>query len=540
VKTIGLLNSSLADQPLFDWLSKAFAVRFEERHDRKSDALDAWIMTGFDPAARQAIESTSLPSLLYQSRNATEKEKGAVRLSFCGTGLVPAVFRGREVEQNNLGVLSRLGLAESDAVLASVSADPVWIARQAGGRRIDTVAMSLPPVDASQILFDHFQAVNFARLLPLVDFLRRITEEAQWQKPCRPACFMFDDLNLHAAGYGWLDYTELSRHAARHNYHVSFATVPLDAWYDSRQAVALLAKPQSRLSLLIHGNDHISRELATYPSEEVAIRSLAQGLRRVAALEKRTGAQVARVMAAPHSACTEEVFHVMARLAYEAGCFGHGSLRRYNRQKSWTQSLGAGICTMIGGFPVLPRFRFTPLGRNAVLLAAYLDQPIIPYGHHQDVSGGLGLLDDLADFINSLGDVRWMDMRGVARANFQTRCQNGVLHLRPFPRVFKVQVPPDMDKVAFDCQVYSPATGWQVLLRAPRQPDKTFFVQNGEPFSVPPGSELEVKVMDPNEIDANLVPAPKPQFYPIIRRHLCEARDRIAPAIPVLGRRLFG
>ena len=47
---------------------------------------------------------------------------------------------------------------------------------------------------------------------------------------------------------------------------------------------------------------------------------------------------------------------------------------------------------MVAGLPVISRFRISRECQNAILLAAYLDQPIIPVGHHQDVAGGLDLL----------------------------------------------------------------------------------------------------------------------------------------------------
>ena len=51
---------------------------------------------------------------------------------------------------------------------------------------------------------------------------------------------------------------------------------------------------------------------------------------------------------------------------------------------------------------------------NTVLLAAYLKQAIILYGHHQDLKNGPAVLDKAADFINSLGHpVQWLGLSDI-------------------------------------------------------------------------------------------------------------------------------
>ena len=151
---------------------------------------------------------------------------------------------------------------------------------------------------------------------------------------------MFDDPNLHWPTYGFIDFAQIAAHAQMHNYHVSFATIPLDTWFVHMPTAALFKQHSDRLSLLIHGNDHITEELARDYSEKERSRILLQALGRIGELEHRSGVVVSRVMVAPHGACSEKVLEEMAQLGFESACISSGSLRHYNGQATWLRTIG--------------------------------------------------------------------------------------------------------------------------------------------------------------------------------------------------------
>src|SRR6266480_3662974 len=97
---------------------------------------------------------------------------------------------------------------------------------------------------------------------------------------------MFDDPNLHWRSYGYIHYPELVDHARRHNYHACFATVPMDSWYAHPKTASLFRENRTRVSLLIHGNDHTYYELAVARSDESRQALAAQALRRIERLER--------------------------------------------------------------------------------------------------------------------------------------------------------------------------------------------------------------------------------------------------------------
>ena len=167
-------------------------------------------------------------------------------------------------------------------------------------------------------LCDRLTSGRFAALLPLVEFLRSVSAPSQFSSPRLRAAFVIDDPNLHASSYGYLRFDETRRAAREHGFHVAFATVPLDSWLARRSAAAWFKG--SELSLLVHGNDHIRRELAHDTTPARAVARLAQAQRRIARLERRSRVGVSRVMAPPHGACSRLTMATLPRVGFEALC----------------------------------------------------------------------------------------------------------------------------------------------------------------------------------------------------------------------------
>src|ERR1700730_9950386 len=180
-------------------------------------------------------------------------------------------------------------------------------------------------------------------MLPLLHFLRMLLGPDSWPAPAPRASFIIDDPNLHHRSYGYIDFEKLANHAAAHNYHATIATVPLDAWYFDRKVFDLFQNHKKHISLMMHGVNHVADELARSYQEQDALSLLATGLRRIAALESRSGVSVARLMAAPHGAFSEFIADLMVRLGYEGACVSVGSLLRWNPEKTWPANLGIAV-----------------------------------------------------------------------------------------------------------------------------------------------------------------------------------------------------
>lgn len=404
----------------------------------------------------------------------------------------------------------------------------IWSAACVGGRYHYEVGSGLPALEEGEPLFRSFKEHNFLSLLPLVEWLRNITGIARYRPPFPAACFMIDDPNLHSTRYGHVRFKEIAEDARRWDYHMSFATVPMDLIFARGRAVEIFGGAPDRLSLLMHGNNHVAGELGRDYSPDEREALVSQALTRVQRFEKRTGLTVSRVMAAPHGVCSEAMLETMAGSGIDAACISFGSLYKANRGRGWTLSMGLGPSTSIAGLPVFNRIHLSVEHVNEILICAYLGQPIVPNGHHRDLKDRLELVRSQARIISGLGGVRWASMRDIARAHYLMRIAGDELRIKPLSRHIQIVVPEGIGRVLLEGSVLAPETD---LVRAVLEiegkttsailPDGVIPVQGGDRvlLSIPP----------PLPIDPSRTPRPRTPLGAVLRRIATESADRLRP-----------
>ncbi len=459
------------------------------------------------------------------------------RISFSGSMLAPWSFRNRTVENvlgNPYGPVNGHAGVES---VASIGGVCTWAIGRAHGHLHYDVGTMLPAIPDGTPLFKWLNGGCFIEMLPLIDFLRRITGMSAYSRPRQAACILFDDPNLHAAKYGFVDFRQMVRHARLHDYHAAFATVPLDLYYANRDALELFRSAPERLSLLIHGNNHVANELGTETDDGRRLSIIAQALSRVGRFEERYGLPVSRVMAAPHGVCTEPMFNDMARCGIESGCVSFGSLFKVNRGREWVDTMGTMPATDVAGCPVLNRIALN--NPNAAFLAAYLNQPIIPNGHAGDLKDGLEVLGDIAGTINSLGDIQWGSLQDMARSSYLMKTDGGTLHIRPMSRRIDVRIPPEVHAISLERSEF---------LGGHDRPCPRFAV-NGQAFRdmgeerticVDPGDHVGIAFPSADPVDLSRVSLLRTPLAAILRRLATEAKDRLKPFPLRLQRSLGG
>lgn len=360
-----------------------------------------------------------------------------ISVCFADRPEVPLPFRGRSLTTKAPPRWVGLSLQENEVALAVSDRGPVWTMSHNPIARRFRSGIPLPTITKGRNLIDGFNGDQFIGLLPLMHWLREMCEPGHKQPPLT-ACFIIDDPNLHWPTYGYVHYRELAARAASLKYHVAFATIPLDSWFAHRATVNLFKTNQCNISLAIHGNDHSYCELAKCGTRAERTRILAQAIRRIERLERQTGLHICRVMIPPHGACSEEMLATLPEFGFAAACISHGSLRAHNKNAPWTKTMGYLPYELIGGCPVLPRLPISRNNTNAILLAAYLGQPILVRGHHNDFKNGLDRLDEYAAFINTLGPVTWTDLSALCRMNNLPACERHTLpHESTFPDSFR-------------------------------------------------------------------------------------------------------
>lgn len=516
-------------EPFQPW----FSVQFEVREEDNYDGLDGVIFAYDNLSDRvRSLSSHGHADLhIFASMPADRKQVACLspaRVRISQSPASPSVLRGREFLIRVAADLVGIEPGPDEMVVASADGRPLWVVSRSPGRSCHRVGIPFPILSPNEHFFDYFNEERFIRVLPLIQFLRDVTTDDDWSAPLR-AAMMFDDPNLHWLRYGCIDYEALVASGKKFNYHTTIATVPIDGWFVHNQTAKVFRDNDTCLSLLVHGNSHIRDELAAVSREDLCVSYLSQALRRVKSIERRSGVQVSRVMAAPHGACNEDMMRAMVRLGFEAACISTGSLRKYNYNKPWVRNLGFMMSEMIAGLPVIPRFRLSSECRARILIAAYLRQPIIPVGHHLDLIEGLELLQDTAEFINSFGDVQWMDMQSMARSNFLSRRDGQRLYLRVYSRCVNVNIPKGVHEVHVSKAWHSDEVAEQIQIWSEGCLLSCQQAVDSASAAVAQKSNICIIIKHSKPIDPDFVPPISFRPWPILRRQLAECRDRLYP-----------
>lgn len=473
------------------------------------------------------IYEISIPnlSLLLAADLENESEQKKTEVEFADDTDVPFPFRGRRVSTKLTQVGSFLTVRNNEKILASTEQGVIWLVSEIGITKYFRSALSLPHISTEQNFNDVFNGDCFLEMLVLLHFISVISLNIKYQPAPLRASFIIDDPNLHWPKYGFVDYREIVARAKKQNYHVSFATIPLDTWFTHTVTAELFRTNSRWISLLIHGNNHAKEELAQNYSDAMLKGLLQQAIQRIKRMEQKANISVCRVMVPPHGACTDEILAELSNSGFESACISAGSLRFHNQDKLWVKTLGFFPAEKIHGFPVLPRWGLTGNVKNTLLIAAYLGQPMILRGHHQDLKDGGDMFDEYASFINGLGDVFWSNMTDLSRLNYLWREEGTICRIKVLGNKILFQLPIEAIAVIIETPFTIDVVNWNVV------------TTNGYVYKIIPG-ELFLLCDEMGHlilIERNDVCQPISQkgvFKPtpkklIFRRLLTETRDRL-------------
>ena len=512
-------------RPLFDMLSAGLAVAFVPHASEQYGGIHGVISLSEDQGLAEEVTKNGLGLYQFHSANLfTPSPESKIAVS-SSTSLHRA-FRNSNLADSSISRWSRV--PHSPEILAEVENNPVWSVVR--NNRIEThhVGVELPVFSSSDLFHQHFRAARWFALLPLLHFLRYLLGPEGWRSPEPRATFIIDDPNLHHRSYGFIDFAALAKHAALHNYHATIATVPLDAWYFNRDVAAFFRAHTDRISLMMHGVNHIADELARNYSEHQALGLLADGLRRINAFESRSAVKVDRVMAAPHGAFTDPIADPMLRLGYEAGCVSAGSLIRWNPKKRWSPDLGFPVVQAMGtrAFPVFHR-----VGPNEVdiRLSAFLGHPIIVATHHQDFVENFARIEAIAGLVNEVASPRWMTIADISRTNYVACREQDLLCVKPFTRRLVIPLTSEIKTVRL---LDSPFGSESILnLAVIASGGSANSYQTDHVKCSLSDKILEIMLPPDHLIDFATVKGVPLGLWPVARRLLAEVRDRAKPML---------
>jgi hypothetical protein len=518
-------------------LERAYPARFEPRDEGSWDGLDGIVAIGPDGARALEASPASVPVLLASAEE--RAETGAVQaITLAEQEALARPLRGAQLTDAHLATLAEKAPTDAPAgtkdasgtVLASIAGHPVWTLAE--DRR--WVASAPLELDEREALRERLFPGRTLALLALAHFLADLTAGRRFEPGPLRAAIVLDDPNLHWPSYGHVRYRALADHAAEHRYHVSFAMVPLDAWLVHPGAARLFRERTAQLSLCVHGNDHTGPELSRPTSDDEGVALAARALRRMGRLQERTGVPVSRVMVPPHERVSEQAARGLVTCDYDALC----TTRPYpwlvsGLGQPWlTRPPEAGplagwesVDVVGDGLPVLLRSSFEH-PREDLVLRAFLGQPLILYGHHEDLRDGMDLLANAAADVNRLGDVRWGSLELLARGGVETLLDDGTLHLRPRARRVRVELPAGVEEIQVDPSVLGLPADAPVAVRSADGGSAS--ARCSEAIAAAACSMLELECGAARELPQPASVAPHRHVWPLTRRLASEARDRVA------------
>ena len=542
----------VARRRLFATLEGLFAVRFvpwaEAQADAVPRALIAWTGDGAPGAAPDGPDGTlaaphglPLPDrrFLIPLSPDVAGAPAAAQVRFSGEAPLDRRLWDQTFIESRCPDGPGIETCPGDYVMASAGGRALWARRREGGAEIDLVAATPPEPDENETLWAWLSRDRFLAALPLIHFLREALAPEAWTAPPLRANLVIDDPNLRFARYGYLRYDRLLEHARAHNHHVTLATVPLDLWSAHGPTARMFRENRDRLSLTLHGVHHTTHEMGRVLTVANAMACLSDGLRRVERFEQRWQVPVSRVMTVPHGRVSAPLLRAMARLEIEAICISGKPHPCSKTLPACDLMAGLDVAELPAcGVPVFLRDSMVaccasgdPAFRQDQVLKAFLNQPIVFNAHHQDFRRGLDDLAELADFVNRLGDVRWMALDDIARGNYRTRLEGGRLRVRLFSRRVRLTVPEGADVIEVAMGPTCPASE-PLTLRCPRWREKPALLEPGQTVTfpaLPAGEELDIALSPLDAVDVKSIPPAGATPWALFRRLLCESRDQLSP-----------
>lgn len=257
----------------------------------------------------------------------------------------------------------------------------------------------------------------FSALVPLLFFLRH-AQAVFWRTSSPGANVIIDDLNLRPR-YGFVNARTLAEHVDDLGCAVSIGFIPWNCNRTSRKVVELFRSRWPRLSLCVHGCDHVGAEFST-GSVPATLSMIASSLDRMRSLNVRTGVRYDTVMVFPQGRFSRTAMDALRQSDFLAAVNTELVDHRTQRGVRAGELLRPAI-TSYGGFPLFLRRKLdAPIANFALDLL--LGKPCLVVTHHDDFQRGMQPFVSLVDSLNTLApSLQWTNLETIIGRTYSTR-----------------------------------------------------------------------------------------------------------------------
>ena len=241
----------------------------------------------------------------------------------------------------------------------------------------------------------------FAEIAPMMIFTKYSAGARGWHALQHYANLTIDDPWLHEP-YGHLAYKELLSEMERHNFHTTIAFIPWN--YDRSQAnvVELFRNHPEKFSICVHGDNHDHKEFDDFGSKSMAVQTAAikQSLARMEQFRALTGLPYDHVFVFPHNIGSERILEELKSYNFIATINSLNVPIDRPRPTSLLFPLRP-VTLAFGGFPSVSRYSAAMTTPSSFIgINAFLENPILFYGHQDLFTKGVDAFNDIADEVN--------------------------------------------------------------------------------------------------------------------------------------------
>lgn len=290
----------------------------------------------------------------------------------------------------------------------------------------------------------------FSSMAPFLMFLKDAVGDYGWHLDGHYANLTIDDPWL-VEPYGHLRYGALLKEMEEHNFHTTIAFIPWNFDRSRDEVVELIRSHPERYSISVHGNNHTHQEFGDYgrSSLQEQTANIEQAVARMDRFHESTGIPYDRFMIFPHAVAPEATFAALKSFDF-MGTANSLNVPSGSSRPSDPTFLLRPFTLDYGN--LLSLFRYSAEGyipRTEIAVQAFLDNPVLFYGHEKLFDDGITRFNEVADLVNQIQpDTQWKSLGDISRHLYLVRRNDeGGFDVRMFSNEMALRNPTQADTV---------------------------------------------------------------------------------------------